>query len=227
VSVGGEVDRLFKQGLPVLERVARRWARRLGNCMPADDVFAFGRIGLFDAATTFDPNRGTFEIYAAQKIGWAIVDGVRQETHGRTAAARARALGASDRLRETPPEVPAGEDGMPTREACEEGVRSLLDGHAAALVFGLMRPMPDMSSFPDEGQSPEDRIARAELTADLERAVRALPDRERALVERHYFEDQRFDHVAEGLGISKSWASRLHTKAMVSLGRTLREHGPE
>ncbi|PIW01840.1 MAG: RNA polymerase subunit sigma, partial [Deltaproteobacteria bacterium CG17_big_fil_post_rev_8_21_14_2_50_63_7] len=43
-----------------------------------------------------------------------------------------------------------------------------------------------------------------------------------ALIMGYYFEDRRFDEVAEELGISKSWASRLHAKALSLLGKQLR-----
>ena len=39
---------------------------------------------------------------------------------------------------------------------------------------------------------------------------------------RHYLEGARFDHVAEELGLSKSWASRLHTRALTRLSKRLR-----
>ena len=53
-------------------------------------------------------------------------------------------------------------------------------------------------------------------------AIAALPDEEAQLVRRHYLEGERFDHVAQSLGLSKSWASRLHTRAMQRLAKRLR-----
>jgi DNA-directed RNA polymerase specialized sigma24 family protein len=53
--------------------------------------------------------------------------------------------------------------------------------------------------------------------------VQELPRRERLLVIGHYFHERRFDRVAEELGISKSWASRLHRRALRRLHRRL--HG--
>jgi RNA polymerase sigma factor for flagellar operon FliA len=45
---------------------------------------------------------------------------------------------------------------------------------------------------------------------------------EAELVRRHYLQGERFDHVAQQLGLSKSWASRLHTRAIRRLSRRLR-----
>jgi RNA polymerase sigma factor for flagellar operon FliA len=42
-------------------------------------------------------------------------------------------------------------------------------------------------------------------------------------VREHYIEGQRFDLVAERLGLSKSWASRLHRRAIERLTKRLQE----
>jgi RNA polymerase sigma factor for flagellar operon FliA len=42
------------------------------------------------------------------------------------------------------------------------------------------------------------------------------------LIERHYLRGERFDHVAASLNLSKSWASRLHTRAIGLLTRRLK-----
>ena len=52
--------------------------------------------------------------------------------------------------------------------------------------------------------------------------ISGLPKEEAELVRRHYLEGERFDRVAQELGLSKSWASRLHTRAMGRLSKRLR-----
>ena len=70
--------------------------------------------------------------------------------------------------------------------------------------------------------SPEEAVARAQLLTLVQEAISALPEEEAVLVRRHYLEGERFDHVAQSLGLSKSWASRLHTRAMQRLAKRLR-----
>ena len=60
----------------------------------------------------------------------------------------------------------------------------------------------------------------------LEGLVRDLPDRERALIDRHYFGGEPFDEIAKDIGISKSWASRLHAQAIQKLAAALRGAEP-
>ena len=69
-------------------------------------------------------------------------------------------------------------------------------------------------------------IAESALAAEqsherLRRAVEALPERLREIVNRRYFEDERFDSIALRLELSKSRVSRLHAEAVVALARAL------
>jgi RNA polymerase sigma factor for flagellar operon FliA len=90
------------------------------------------------------------------------------------------------------------------------------------MALGLLSGHGDVAAVPDAADDPEERASRAELAQAVRHAVRELPERERALVERHYFDDERFDQIAQDLGISKSWASRLHSQAIERLGELLR-----
>jgi DNA-directed RNA polymerase specialized sigma subunit len=41
-------------------------------------------------------------------------------------------------------------------------------------------------------------------------------------VERHYFGDETLDQAAASLGLSKSWGSRLHARAIETIARELK-----
>jgi RNA polymerase sigma factor for flagellar operon FliA len=219
-----EVTRRVREGLPVLEFVARRLAKRLGGDVPLDDLMALGHPALLEVARTFDPNRSKFSTFAALKVKWAILDGLRREAmFGRCAAARAIALAASARFGEGLAELQGGEDReLATEEVYQSRLRSLLEGHAAALALGLVTPERDPDAIAAGAETPEESASRAELKRAVASAVRGLPERELALIERHYFGGEAFDSIARDLGISKSWASRLHASAIRSLATSLR-----
>jgi RNA polymerase sigma factor for flagellar operon FliA len=86
----------------------------------------------------------------------------------------------------------------------------------------------EMSEFDDEQLTADEELTVDEQLHELRMvlAVRekteALSDRARALILGHYVDDRRFDLVAADLGISKSWASRIHTKAVGRLRRSLK-----
>jgi RNA polymerase sigma factor FliA len=214
-----------REGLPVLHHVARGIARRMGGEVELDDLIALGHPALVEVARTYEPDRAKFSTYAALKVKWAIFDGLRRETRGRPSwtMARAAALALAERLSEDAAAVEA-ENGVPvTEEGCRDRLRALLQGQAAALAVGLTIHREDtVDGIPDSVDTPEESASRSELRRDIRKAVGALPPRERSLIERHYFGGEAFDDIAKDLGISKSWASRLHTTAMGKLAEALR-----
>ena len=76
------------------------------------------------------------------------------------------------------------------------------------------------------GDDPEDAAVRRAEARWLHTALATLSARERALLKGHYFDGERFVHVASDLGISKFAASRLHRRAIRSLRRALRRTPP-
>jgi RNA polymerase sigma factor for flagellar operon FliA len=71
--------------------------------------------------------------------------------------------------------------------------------------------------------APDDLAARHEAYRRLAGAMAQLPERERALIEAHYGEDLTLDAAGRRLGLSKSWTSRLHARAIDKLARLLED----
>lgn len=242
-----ELDVLVMEAMPLVEPVSRQVARQLGRLADADELASVGRVALFDAARAFNPIRGTFGPYARRKLRWAMLDSIRRETHGRSAFARARALHAAERV------VDAASLGPPDPNLSESvharKLGAILLAQATAMAVGLtapfngpppdglppddrppseprpgnIRPKPSATVLADE-TNPEDVMLLRRSNQAIRSAVDVLPPRQREIVERHYYGDERFDHIAESLGISKSWASRLHAQAMEALAKALRDH---
>lgn len=64
--------------LPLVERVAKRVARRLPANVSLDDLVGAGSVGLIDAVKRFDPARApSFAAYAELRIRGAILDHLR------------------------------------------------------------------------------------------------------------------------------------------------------
>ena len=213
-----EFDRRVREGMEVLSAVARSVSRRLGGKVPLDDLRGHGSQALLYVARTFYPRRAKFHSYAALKLKWAIFDGLRRESRGRIAA-RANALLASERFgAEADREGEGPADASPgTEEGYAARLGGLLAGHAAALAIGLVSRPERLASVADAGENAEERLASEQFKALVRERVRELPVRERALVERHYFGGEQFDAIARDLGISKSWASRIHAQAIAQL----------
>jgi RNA polymerase sigma factor for flagellar operon FliA len=72
-----------------------------------------------------------------------------------------------------------------------------------------------------DAPGPGDDLDRARRTARLRAAIAQLPDKPRELVTKHYFEGKSLLEAGAELGVSKSWASRLHHQAVDRLRAAL------
>lgn len=224
-----EVMERFSAALGLVEIIARQILRTLGGAAELEELLSFGREGLWDAARRFDDTRGVpFRGYANFRVRGAIIDGVRssarlsRRTHERLnglhAAARVSEGAHEDLAAPRPP-------GSGSAEA-EQALGDHLAAMATALAAGLISPTAYGDSgertLVDTSESPEDAYGHAQLIQLIRDAISELPHEEAELVRRHYLEGARFDHVADELGLSKSWASRLHTRALSRLAKRLR-----
>jgi RNA polymerase sigma factor for flagellar operon FliA len=220
----------FEAHLELVEVLARQTARALGAGVDMDDLRSFGREGLLDAARKFDAARGVpFRGYANFRVRGAIIDGVRSTSQlPRRVHEKLNGLSAGLRVSEGAAEDVFGAQPAPgSRAAAERALGDHLAAMATAIAAGLIAP----SAAGEDGEriqvstadNPEQAVERAQLLGLVAEAIQELPEQEAELVRRHYLEGERFDHVAQSLGLSKSWASRLHTRAMQRLSKRLKK----
>lgn len=210
--------RTYKQQLPLLEDIVHFMRHRLGRMLSVDELRSLAHDGLLHAMQTYDPARSSAATYFGRKMRWAILDSIRRERRMQRLRARAAAIMASERLSED-------DEGRPDEPGTteEEHLAALdhkLDKHAAGLVIGLIS---GSSGLRETDDTPEQHTARMQQYRVMREMIRGLPEREQQLVERHYFEGDEFDKIASDLGISKSWASRLHAQAIETLSQQFRE----
>jgi RNA polymerase sigma factor for flagellar operon FliA len=72
----------------------------------------------------------------------------------------------------------------------------------------------DVESF---DTAPDDALDFRRFCRRVSRAVAALPARERTIVLKHYYQGMRLSAAGAELGLSKSWTSRLHARAVEHL----------
>jgi RNA polymerase sigma factor for flagellar operon FliA len=216
-----EVERLVHEGLSLAQTMARRYQQRLGGVIAADELLAIAQPVLFEAARTHDASLAPFAPYLAMKLKWAMIDETRKLRGRRKVARRAAAVAALERIAEHDTEEAKASANAPlrTEEEYQSDLTVFLAKRAAAMVAGMIGA--DDSVEDEDQDTPEEGLAREQLRRDLLHAVEGLPDRQRTLVERHYFGGERFDVIAADLGISKSWASRVHAQAMETLANAL------
>lgn len=220
----------FEANLDLVDILARQVGRRFGEFIELDDLLAYGREGLLDAARRFDPARGVpFRAYANFRVRGAIIDGVRtmarlpRRVHERLGALAALARVSEGAIEDLQVAPPPGAQPVDAERALTDHLRSM----ATAMAMGLLAPTArddDGEPIPivDAATTPEEATGRAELMRLVTDAIEDLPAQEAELLKRHYLQGDRFDLVAQELGLSKSWASRLHTRALGRLSKRLR-----
>lgn len=220
---------LLERGLPLVLATAGTLHRRLHDVVEREDLEAVGRERLLHLVRRFDPDLGPFEPYVCARLKWAMLDQVRSETGSRRVAARVLAVSASERLLDDPRAkvlgpAASGELEPPDEAQHRQRLRSQLRAHACALAIGFIAAGNPTPEPVDPGHDPEEQIFRRHAADRVREAVATLADsRQRELILRHYFDGERFDHIAEQIGISKSRASRLHGQAMRALSAALRD----
>jgi RNA polymerase sigma factor for flagellar operon FliA len=223
-----EVLARLAEGLDLVDILARQLRRQFGPYVTVEDLVSQGREALLAAARSFDPERGlVFRRWANLRIRGAMIDSVRAGGNlPRRVYQKLRAVQAADRVHE----AAAEEQGAAPPRTAEEADGALADqlGTAAmamAIGFLTMRSGDALEDALDPGTSPEEKLGQAEIMEVIRAAIAERPEAERHLLQRHYFEDVNFDEAAKELGLSKSWASRLHARAIEGLAKTLRNRG--
>lgn len=222
-----EVLALFNEHRELVDVIARQVLREIGRHVDFEDLRQMGFQGLLEAARRFDDSRGvSFRRFANYRIRGAMLDGIRKSAPlPRRAYERVRALEAALRVAET-----AAEESVPPGRAPAD-LDAKLTEHLANLATAMAVGLVATAAYGEEegeiaavepGESPEDAVVKAQLRHIVKEAIRDLPDDERALIEGHYLNGERFDHVSASLGLSKSWGSRLHTRAVARLTKRLR-----
>jgi RNA polymerase sigma factor for flagellar operon FliA len=204
----------------VFKAVRLVWPRVQGH-VEKRELVSLGDLGLVEAASRFDPDGGaSFPTFAWYRVQGAILDGLRRHgTLPRRVWAQLCALRAASEYLEAQAnrEAAARTAGAPAPDT-EERLRDVREAMAAietVYIVSAAAPIEAAASIPAPTEEPGvDRDAVMD-------AVQTLPEKERLLVEKHYFEGKNLLDAGAELGISKSWASRLHAQAVGRLRRRL------
>jgi len=225
-----EVLARVTEGLELVDILARQMRRQFGPHVQVDDLASQGRETLLAAARSFDPDRGVpFRRWANLRIRGAMIDSVRQSGNlPKRVYRKLRALQAADLVHDAAKEDLAASPPQ-TPEAADAKLGDQLGTAAMAMAIGFlaMRHGEALEHAKDPDHSPESNVGHVELMGRVKEAIAALPDQERTLLTRHYFDEINLDEAGRELGLSKSWASRLHSRGVEAVARSLKRSRTE
>ena len=221
-------DELMEQGERLVYSLAARIHRNLPLQVDREDLVAYGMIGLAEAARDFDPSQQTqFTTFAYYRVRGAIYDGVSQMSW--TSRARFNRMRYEQRANALLAEQEAGAHSNAT---LEENARWLarMSEQLAVIFFGSQDEESGLRDSTVEDTSSRTAAmiaAQREIVARLRDLVDKLPAAERGLIRGVYFEGLPLQEAAKRVGISKSWASRLHARTLEQLANALQRTGAE
>lgn len=203
--------------------------RKAPKHIELEDLIAYGQVGLVQAARDFDPQRGnTFSTYAYYRIRGAIYDGLSKLSW--TSRARYNRLRYAQLANEVACEQHEDEAGPGEGSSVGEAAHWLgsLSEKLAIVYLAIEGPHSQDASMTLADPSaamPGEQVAMDELSEKIHALVDTLPAQAANLVRSTYFEGLTLQEAGKRLGISKSWASRLHARALRQLARSLRLNG--
>jgi RNA polymerase sigma factor for flagellar operon FliA len=211
---------LVEDHLGLARRAAALVYPRVRQHIEFDELVALGNAGLAEAASRYDPSRGaSFSTFAWYRVQGSIIDGLRRNTHlPRRVWAKLVALRAASEYLEHQSEREAGAASRGAEPASKADALAAIQKAMSAIRTMYVTSLDGMceNGFEPASDAPKitEQLDLGRMGKRLREALEQLPERERALLTKHYWEGKNLLEAGAELGISKSWASRLHAQAV-------------
>lgn len=222
-----ERARLVEAHLDVARRVAGMIYPRVRQYIELDELIALANTGLAEAAQRFDPGQGAaFTTFAWYRVHGAIIDGLRRATQlPRREWVKLVALRAAAEYLEHRGEREQGavqrNAAPPSGAAALAAVKDALSAIKTIYVTSLETMQEGGFDVAQEPATSPEAIDAGRDARRIRKAFARLTEKERVLMQKHYFEGKNLLEAATEMGMSKSWASRLHNQAVDRLRAAL------
>jgi RNA polymerase sigma-B factor len=219
-------ETLLERFTPLARNLAKRYAR---SSTPMDDLFQVALYGLLKAIDRFDPDRGgRLQSFAIPTILGELRRYFRDSGWGVHVprGAQERALEVRDAREHLANELGQAPTAYQLAQFLEIDLEQVLDGLQALNAYdasSLEAPRRD-----EEGGTVADTVGAEDPNFDLAEnhamlgvALRALPERERAIVAMRFAEELTQDEIATRVGVSQMQVSRLLRRALRDMRATI------
>ncbi len=205
---------IVEQYLPYASSIASKVMQTLSSSVDFDDVMCNARLGLIEAARNFDVSLNVdFKTFAYYRIKGAIYDGLRKTGWiPRSLYARIKFEQATNEYLQH-----MSEKSGPTARVAEGEMSEVYDtvnSLASIYVISVDASEEGMELEDKKSKNIEQSAEFQQVKQYMKEAIESLPDKERKLVKMYYFQNKTLEESGEDLGLSKSWTSRLHARAL-------------
>jgi RNA polymerase sigma factor for flagellar operon FliA len=215
-------EELVEKYTPLVRSIAAQLKSRLGVNLEFEELMSCGRLGLLEAAERFDYKLGvSFKTFAYYRIRGAMYDGLRKmEVITRRKDPRIKFEEAANQLMGSEAARTSVEARKPTLKDEIEEVKGIIS--ALVPIYFLTSDALDQIKETEQANV-EQQAVFAQEKGMLRQAMGKLSKNERMLIDYYYYQDMTLEEAAAKLGLSKSWASRLHAKALAKLKSSIHE----
>lgn len=207
---------------------------RTTDLLSLDDLLSAARLGLAKAAMTFDPSRGVpFGSFARGPINWSMLDELRAaDPAGEYSRTKIRQVNdAAETFAQLTGRAPtiaelAAEARMSVDEVSR--IRRLDDMVSSAISLDEYVEAGEghhSASLTDSVILPEHAAERSENRTMLLNAIASLPETSQRIIRGIYLEDRMVKDLAEEMGVSHAYVSKLRRTALALMRETMTSAG--
>ena len=218
---------LVVEHLHLVQHVVNQVAMRYPRHVDRQELWNAGAYGLVDASRRYDPSVGIpFARYSMIRIRGAIIDSTRSRDWATRAVRRGmrEVQSATESFQQEHGREPNSVE-LATLLCIDE--EQLEAYRRAAVTTSLLHldqrvgggeaddaTLGELIEEQDTELLPQDELERRELTGTLRAAVEHLPDTQREVVRRYYFEGEFLRDIADSLGVTEARVSQIRSEAL-------------
>ena len=223
-------EQIVAKYIPLVKYIASRVSMGKNKYMEYEDLVSYGMIGLMDAMSKYDETKGMkFSSYASIRIKGAMIDEIRKN--------RPISKGAMDKLnryneaveflqkknfREPTIEEIATYMNLSINDIgeIENYINYISVVSLENVIFSDGEDITVMGIIEDKNSpSPEQSYEKEEQVEILAKAIEALKEKDRIVLNLYYYEELTLKEIGKVLNVSESRVCQLHSRAI----RNLRE----
>ena len=213
-----ENDDAVRRYAPMVYRVVRQVAERMPASVDREYLFSAGMVGLLDALSKYDPDKGiAFEAYARIRIKGAVLDELRSLDHlTRSMRRKTRTVSDSRQELEKLEGEPVSDDlvAKATGYSIEEVHTSRNRKAPPEVVDPSTLDTLALSALWQQPSSAADEMEWGEHVKLLSKALSELPERNRLVIGLYYEAELTLQEIGEVLGVTQSRISQILRKTV-------------
>ena len=191
------------------------YSRRVMDDIDFEDYLHFAVVGLIECIDRFDATRGVpFEAFSLKRMKGAVFNGIEKYTELREQVGH-RARIRRERLKSITDDT--------QDQPNDHDLFSSLADVVVNLALGYFLEDSDLhnNSNLHSGDQMLELVGLEQLRRQIATVVESLPERERVVIQYHYYHQMAFSDIADVLDVTKGRVSQLHKRALNKVRESL------